>query len=302
MNVTMPQSSDYEPVSITDALIRSLDLAKKHQGLPGGIPSGYPSLDRLTRGWEPGELVVIGARPAIGKTLLALGMARNAAVRFHVPTAYFSLEMSATELADRLIVSEIGLSMDKLRGQKTISEEEWPDIICDLGELACGKLFIDDSPGPRIGELGDRIRSLADKQGVKVFFIDSFQSLFPDGGDVFSSQSAERADTLRRIKEIAMALDVTIILLTCVWRPTRRNYSGPILADLDSYCPSAEDYADTIILLHRDILGLNTDEESPNLMELRVVRNRNGATGTVDLIFDRERIRLVEPDEFDMPA
>ena len=293
MSKTNSEAAFYEPIGIKDALSRSLYLAEKRQGLPDGIPSGYPSLDKFTQGWAPGELVIIGARPAIGKTLLALGMARNAAVGFHVPTAYFSLEMSATELTDRLIVAEIGLSMDKLRGQEKVSKEEWQDIIWDLGKLADGDLFIDDSPGIRISELGGRIASMADKQGVKLFFIDSFQWLLPDEDASFSSKSEELEDTLYRIKEMAVKFGITIILLTNIGRPTRKNYSGPVLVDLDAYCPLAEDYADTIVLLHRDILGLNMDEKSTNRMELRVVRNRNGATGTVDLMFDRERIRLV---------
>ena len=129
---------------------------------------------------------------------------------------------------------------------------------------------------------------MADKQGVKLFLIDSFQMLFPDEDASFTSRSEELEDNLRRIKEIAVTLHVTVILLTNIRRPTRKNYSGPTFIDRDTYCPSAEDHADTIILLHRDILGLNMDEESLNLVELRVVRNRNGATGTVDL-FSTER-------------
>ena len=136
---------------------------------------------------------------------------------------------------------------------------------------------------------------MASDQGVKLVFVDSFMLVLPDEDMTFPSRNAELEDNLRHLKEIAMETGTAIVVLMWVRRPIRKNYSGPVLVDLDPYCPSAEDYADKIILLHRpEMFSFNPAYEKEEPLHLRVVMNRNGVTGTVALLFNRERDRLEE--------
>ncbi len=128
MNNQGPSSNIKKTIQIGDAINQTMELVEKRQGLSFGIPAGFPSLDRLTRGWGAGDLVVVGARPAVGKTLLALAMARNAAVGFSVPTGYFSLELSATMLTERMISSECGISIPALHGSDKLSAGDWQQM------------------------------------------------------------------------------------------------------------------------------------------------------------------------------
>ena len=296
MNTQEKQQEGSVPTQIGDAITRTLDILEKQQDFHFGIPSGFPSLDRLTQGWEPGELVLIGARPAIGKTVLALGMARNAAVGFNVPTAYFSLDLSEISLTKRMIVSETGIAFEKLNGGCRMEAGDWQQMESSLFKLSKAPLYIDDTPGVSLRELRKRVRRLVADQGVRLVFVDDLELLLPDSDDSFRTKAAERDAILEGVKALARELRITIVALTYLRRPTRKNYTGPVLADLEQYWPAADDLADIIILLHRDMFCISEDAERANLMELRVVRNRNGATGTVDLLFDRDRIRLKDLD------
>ena len=240
MNTEELLSRHRRPIKIGDAINQSLDLAEKNQLFSFGIPAGFPSLDRLTQGWNPGDLVILGARPAVGKTLLALAMARNAAVGFGEPTAYFSLETSSVQLTNRLIATESGVSVGKLLGKDKIDGSDWQRMEASLYDLAKAPLYIDDTPGLRITEFGKRVRSMAGELGVRLAVVDDFRLLLPDEDEAFPSWHAELEDNLRRLKETAVQSGVAILVLTWVRRPVRKNYTGPVLADLDPYCPSAE--------------------------------------------------------------
>lgn len=298
MNTDNTNNNSNALISIGDAINRTLELVEKRQELSFGIPAGFPSLDRLTRGWGAGDLVIIGARPAVGKTLLALAMARNAAVGFSVPTGYFSLELSATMLTERMISSECGISIPALHGSDKLSAGDWQQMEVVLHKLSKAPLYIDDTPGLRIGDLEGRIKAMARDYGIRLVFIDCFDLLTADDGSEFPSREKELEDNLRRLKAVAAELGVAIVLLTSVRRPVRKNYSGPVLLDLDPYCPLAEEYADKIILIHRpSFLGFIPSDSNTESFELRVVKNKNGAVGTVYLLFDREAVRLVDLDE-----
>lgn len=292
------------PVSIGDAINRSLELAEKDQSIPTGIPSGYPSLDRITRGWEPGELVVIGARPCIGKTALALGMARNAAVEFGVPTAYYSLETSTTELTDRLIVSESGLPLERLHGRTRMEDEDWQLVESSLARLSKAPLYIDDtasrSPGEyRFAGFRDQAGIMVNEHQVKLIFVDYLQVACPDWGRYAPEcLSHECKKNLRFLKEMTMVYGITIIVLTWIERPERWRGPSPTLLDLGDYCPCAEEYADKIILLERpSFYTFDVNEDGTEPLQVQVVQNRNGRTGQTELVFDRERIRVVESSE-----
>ena len=294
-------SHTHDYIWIADAINCSLAHTERDQNPVFGIPSGFPSLDRLTKGWGEGDLVVIGGRPCSGNTALALSMARNAAVDFSVPTAYFSFGTPFLDLSDRLIVSESGIPMQKLHGASKMENEEWQRLESSLKKLSRSPLYLDCMPAGIQGEcLLSEFKSKADRlageTGVKLFFVDGFQATIPDWvqwePDSLDHYSRKN---LRLLKDFARFYGAVIVVLTNIGRPKGTRYPGPFLKDLDGYCPHAEDFADKIILLHRPALhGLVPDEER-DALELRLVQNRNGRTGTAELLFDSERIRVVEP-------
>lgn len=298
MKSTHP-SHTHEYVWIGDAINLSLNQAEKDQNLVQGIPSGFPSLDRLTHGWNGGELTVFAARPAIGKTAFSLGIARNAAVDFGVPTLYFSLELPTIALTDRLIVSETGIPMAKLHGKDKLFSEDWSRMEESLRMLSNAPLYFDDTAGLTTEQFRQRVADLSARKGVKLVIVDHFHLVCGGEKETFSNRHQEEEAVMRCLKEAASAFGVSVIVLTYLKRPLRRNYSGPVLTDLYDYCPATEEYADKIILLDRPLLySLSASSEGrTDAMQLRLVKNKNGRTGTVELVFDRERVRVVNPEE-----
>lgn len=291
-------------IHIGEAINRSLEIAEKDQAGVFGIPSGYPSLDRITKGWGAGELIVIGARPCVGKTTLALGMARNAAVEFGVPTAYCTLESTTLELTDRLIVSESGIKMIQLEGRSRMDDDDWFHLEASLAKLVKAPLYFADTPAKapgeyRMGEFQVQAEALVNEKGVRLVFVDNLQEATP-GWARFAPEclAHECGKNLRFLKEMAARTGLTIVVLTLIERPEKWRGAGPTLPDLGDYCPCAEEYADKIILLHRPSLfsfDINENEWEP--LHLRVVQNRNGRIGQADLLFDRERLSVHEPME-----
>ena len=260
-----------QPVRIVEAINTSLEQAARSQGPALGIPSGFPSLDRLTRGWSAGDLVVIGGRPGMGTTALALGMARNAAVDFGVPTAFFSLDSTVLEMTDRLIVSESGIPMEKLYGELAMQDVDWQRMEASLKRLAEAPLYLDDTPPGlppeyRITEFQSKAEPLAKDRKVKLFVIDNLQATIPDWtGWEPDCLAHECRKTLHFLKRTAESLGVAIIVLTSLGRPVEKGIPWSTLRDLDVYCPDSVDFADKIILLHRPFISdfyKETDEEA----------------------------------------
>ena len=295
MNSTEKQPTSHRPIRIGDAINQALEMAENNQFPALGIPSGLPNLDRLTRGWKEGELIIIGSRPSVGKTTLALTLARNAAVEFGAPTAYFSMEMPATLLTERLIVSESGIPIDKLWGMDKIEEQDWQQVESSLSRLSESPLYIDDTPGMSIGKLRARVKDLAFNHGVKLFFVDYFQLLLPDEVDSALPISREREEELRFLKEMALEFRIAVIALSQVRRPTRKAFVTPVYAELETYCPFADEYADQIILLHRSEQHvLCADGTEP--IQLEVIKSNSGKTASLSCRFDRNRIRITDPN------
>ena len=283
-----------QPVRIVEAINTSLEQAAKSQGPALGIPSGFPSLDRLTRGWGKGDLIVIGGRPGTGTTALALGMARNAAVDFGVPTAFFSLESTVLEMTDRLIVSESGIPMEKLEGFERMEKEDWIHADASLKKLARAQLFLDDTPGLSPSDISERVRQLVKRRLVRAVFIDNLQAMIPDGKE--DSPREARSEMLRSLKEIATTFSVPVIVLTNVGRPKKARRIRPTVTDLDEYCPLSTDYADRIFLMDRPGL-LRFDRGEEDLIGLELVRNKRGRTGFADLVFDVDHFGISELQE-----
>ena len=286
------------PVHIGDAINKALEIVERNQDPFYGIPSGFMSLDRVTHGWQPRELTIIAARPAVGKTAFALSIARNAAVDFSIPTAYFSLEMSTVMLTSRLIVSESSVQFEKIRGIEKLENIDWYQMESSLSKLSKAPLYIDDTCALRTDEFMKKAKDLITQYSVKLIIVDYIHLM----GSMDHSRTMREKDdeVLLCLKEAAMVFGVSIIAISFIKRPIRKNYTKPILADLDVYCPTAVDYADKIILLHRpSILSLETNTDNMDLLQVDLVKNSVGDVGSFDLFLDKKRGRVVERDPYD---
>jgi replicative DNA helicase len=256
-------------IHIAEAVRRTKELTDNNQDTIIGIPSGFASLDKMTNGWQPGDLIVIGARPSVGKTTFALNLARNAAVDHNIPVAFFSLQLSAFSLTKRLFVSESETTLEN------------------------SPLYIDDSPMLTTEDIIEKVKDLTAEHAVKLVIID-FLHLIRDWDLRETNESI-----LIRLKEAASKYKVAIIALSYVLRPIRKNYTGPILSDLDVYCPYAVDFADKIILLHRpSLMSPDYQNKEYDLLDVRLVKNNTGdITGVmagVGLLLDKKTLRITE--------
>ena len=286
-----------ETVHIGDAINRTLEIVERDQDPFYGIPSGFMSLDRVTHGWQPRELTMIAARPAVGKTAFALSIARNAAVDFGVPTAYFSLEMSTVMLTRRLIVSESGIQFEKIRGVEKLESVDWFQMESALSKLSKAPLYIDDSCALTIDEFMKKVKDLITQYGVRLIIVDYIHLM--SNMDHARTVREKDDEVILCLKEAAMVYGVSIIAISFIRRPTRKNYTKPILTDLDVYCPSAVDYADKIILLHRpSFLSLEENAGNMDILQIDLAKNSIGDICSIDLFLDKERGRVVEQDGY----
>ena len=286
-----------ETVNIGDAINRTLEIVERDQDPFYGIPSGFMSLDRVTHGWQPRELTMIAARPAVGKTAFALSIARNAAVDFGVPTAYFSLEMSTVMLTRRLIVSESGIQFEKIRGVEKLESVDWFQMESALSKLSKAPLYIDDSCALTIDEFMKKVKDLITQYGVRLIIVDYIHLM--SNMDHARTMREKDDEVILCLKEAAMVYGVSIIAISFIRRPTRKNYTKPILTDLDVYCPSAVDYADKIILLHRpSFLSLEENAGNMDILQVDLAKNSIGDICSIDLFLDKERGRVVEQDGY----
>ena len=280
---------------ISEAIVEAMNIVEEVQRIETpGVPSGYPSIDRMTRGWNRGELIVIGGRPCVGKSTLLLRMARNCAVQFGLPAAVFSMQMSSAEVSNRLISAETGIPMEKLEGFERMEKEDWIHADASLKKLARAQLFLDDTPGLSPSDISERVRQLVKRRQVRAVFIDNLQTMIPDGKE--DSPREARSEMLLSLKEIATTFGVPVIVLTNVGRPKKAGRIRPTVTDLDEYCPLSTDYADRIFLVDRPGL-LRHDRDEEDLIGLELVRNKRGRTGFADLVFDVDHFGISELQE-----
>lgn len=253
-----------------------------------GIPSGFTELDAMTAGWQRTDMVIIAARPAMGKTALTLTLARNAAVRFNTGVALFSLEMAGVQLTQRLLCSEAELDAQKVRTGR-LEKHEWEQLIQRVGGLSKADIFIDDTPGLAIADLRAKARRLKAERNIGIIMIDYLQLMTGDtskGGN----REQEIAGISRSLKIIAKELDVCVIALSQLSRAveSRGGDKRPMLSDLRE-SGSIEQDADMVAFLYRpEYYGFEVDDEgnsTQGLAELIIAKQRNGPTGTVKLQF-----------------
>jgi len=278
--------------SIMHEAIMELEI-KKHQadGLTG-IPTGFTALDRVTSGWQKSDLVIIAARPGMGKTAFVVSAMRNAAVDFNKPVAIFSLEMSNIQLVNRLISAEAELESDKIK-KGNLADYEWEQLIHKTAKLSDAPIFIDDTPALTILELRAKARKLVAQHNVELIIVDYLQLMSGDSsksGGGPGNREQEIASISRSLKNIAKELNIPIIALSQLSRAVevRGGDKRPQLSDLRE-SGSIEQDADMVLFLYRpEYYGINADEEGNSvhgLGEVIIAKHRNGSLDSVKLKF-----------------
>ncbi len=269
--------------------IENIESAKNSETQLSGVSSGFMALDRITSGWQRSDLIILAARPAMGKTSFALSMARNIAVQFNKPVAIFSLEMSAVQLVTRLISSESELNSSKLR-KGDLAEYEWQQLNTRINALANAKIFIDDTPALTIFELRAKCRRLKQQHDIQMVFIDYLQ-LMSGGSEAKGNREQEISMISRALKALAKELNIPVLALSQLSRAVenRPGASGkPILSDLRESGAIEQD-ADIVLFIYRpEYYKMDTYEDgssTKNMADIIIAKHRNGATGEIKLKF-----------------
>jgi len=279
--------------------IERIEEAAKHEETLVGVPSGYTKLDRLTSGWQKSDLIIVAARPSMGKTAFALSMGRTIAVEHNRPIAFFSLEMSSVQLVNRLIVSETELPSNRIKNGN-LDEHEWKQLDTKIKQLVEAPIYIDDSPAISIFELRAKCRRLKLQHDIQLIIVDYLQ-LMTGPPNIFSREQ-EVSSISRSLKSIAKELDVPIIALSQLNRSVeiRSGSKRPQLSDLRESGAIEQD-ADMVIFIHRpEKYGLFEDDDGNSLVglaEILLSKNRNGPVGDIILRFREEFAKFVELDE-----
>ncbi|MEE3034313.1 MAG: replicative DNA helicase [Bacteroidota bacterium] len=269
---------------------KKIEEIANQEGL-SGISTGFERLDNLTSGWQPSDLIVIAARPGMGKTALSLSMARNISVNVKVPVAFFSLEMSSVQLITRLISAETGLSSEKLRTGKLV-DHEWKQLNVKVGDLEKAPLFIDDTPGLSIFDLRAKSRRLVSQHKIKLIIVDYLQLMTLGNNNNAGNREQEISNISRNLKSLAKELNIPIIALSQLSRAveTRSGPKRPQLSDLRESGAIEQD-ADIVSFIYRpEYYGIeewDDEERTPTAgqAELIVAKHRNGGLDKIRLKF-----------------
>ena len=281
--------------SVINQAISTIEKLQETTGL-SGVPSGFPSLDKITFGWQPSDLIIVAARPSMGKTAFVMNVARNAAVDHHMPVAFFSLEMPAIQLAMRMMVSETGLSSDKIKGGTKLEPFEWVQLEEKIKNLAKAPLYIDDTPSLPVMEFRSKVKRLVNQKGVRLVIVDYLQ-LMSGPSELKGMREQEVAAISRMLKATAKEMNVPIIALSqlsrdAVKRPGSNN--RPLLSDLRE-SGSIEQDADMVLFIHRyDYQGLSEDSSEIGKTDLIIAKHRNGEIGDVPLTFRASEVRFID--------
>lgn len=293
---------DYTQVEpVVDQAIKILQKAAANKGELTGIPTGYGKLDDMTAGWQASDLVIIAGRPAMGKTSFALSLAKNIAVDYQRPIAFFSLEMNNVQLVNRLISNVCEIEGKKiLNGQ--LDDEEWKRLDMNIGRLQTAPIYVDDTPGMSIFELRTKARRLVREKKVEIIMIDYLQLMNANGAR-FGSRQEEVSTISRSLKGLAKELDIPILALSQLNRTVegREGLEGkrPQLSDLRESGAIEQD-ADMVLFVHRpEYYRIFEDEKGNDLhgkAQIIIAKHRKGGTGDVLLDFRGEFTRFQNPD------
>ena len=280
--------------------IQELQVLKDHKDGLTGVPSGFTALDRITSGWQRSDLVIIAARPGMGKTAFVVSALRNAAVDFKMPVAIFSLEMASVQLVNRMISAEAELEGEKIK-KGNLADHEWAQLVHKTSRLSSAPIFIDDTPALSILELRAKCRRLKAEHNIQLIVIDYLQLMRGEQG---GNREQEIASISRALKGIAKELNVPVLALSQLSRgvETRGGDKRPQLSDLRE-SGSIEQDADIVMFLYRpEYYKITVDEEgmpTQGMGEVIVAKHRNGSTGTAKLKFVGKFTKFAD---FDAPA
>jgi replicative DNA helicase len=281
-------------VPIKDALIdvfNRIDFLSKQKGAITGIPSGFQDLDRMTSGFQRSDLIIVAARPSVGKTAFALNIAQNVGVRARECVAIFSLEMSASQLVQRIICAEGNIDANKIRSGKMETDEDWEKLTMAIATLSEANIFIDDSPTITVADIRAKCRRLKVEKGLGLIVIDYLQ-LIHGRGKAGENRQQEVSEISRTLKAIARELEVPVIALSQLSRGVeQRQDKRPMMSDLRE-SGSIEQDADIVAFLYRDDY-YDQESEKKNRIEIIVAKQRNGPVGTVELGFQKNYNKFV---------
>ncbi|AXN38999.1 replicative DNA helicase [Peribacillus butanolivorans] len=279
--------------NIKDVLVRTYDnieVLTTRKGDVTGIPTGFAELDRMTAGFQRNDLIIVGARPSVGKTAFALNIAQNVATKTEENVAIFSLEMGAEQLVMRMLCAEGNINAQNLR-TGSLTDEDWRKLTMAMGSLSNAGIYIDDTPGVRIGEIRSKCRRLKQEHGLGMILIDYLQLIQGDGrsGD---NRQQEVSEISRSLKALARELEVPVIALSQLSRGVeQRQDKRPMMSDIRE-SGSIEQDADIVAFLYRDDY-YDKESENKNIIEIIIAKQRNGPVGTVSLAFVKEYNKFV---------
>lgn len=241
---------------VVNEALEDIQRLQKSSGL-SGVPSGFPSLDKITQGWQASDLIILAARPSVGKTAFVLNLARNAAVDFNMPVAFFSLEMPSIQLAKRMMVSETRLNADKFRGGEPIRDWEWEQLDIQLKRLVKAPMYIDDTPSLPVMEFRSKVKKLVKQKGVRLIVVDYLQ-LMQGPSELRGMREQEVAAISRTLKATAKEMNVPIIALSQLSRQSENRQGSnrrPQLSDLRE-SGSIEQDADMVVFIHLSLIHI----------------------------------------------
>jgi len=295
-------TDDYQPLSqLLDPTFDEIDAIRDHGGALNGVPTGFADLDRLTNGLHPGQMIIVAARPGMGKSTLGLDFARSAAITNQLPTAFFSLEMSKTELVMRLLSAESTVSLTSIR-TGSMNEAEYERVVRTAVDVTSAPLFIDDSPNLTMMQIRAKARRLKQSHGLRLIIIDYMQLM--SSGKRVESRQVEVSEFSRQVKLLAKELGVPIVALSQLNRGPENRGSDregatqgvpkgrPVLSDLRE-SGSLEQDADVVILLYREDAYKEKSARTGEA-DFIVAKHRNGPTATISVAFQGHYSRFVD--------
>lgn len=291
-------SASHKFVAIADKVgdaWERIEALSNNEGAIRGVPTGFPELDNLLSGLHKSDLIILAARPSMGKTSLALDIARNAAVKHDVPVGIFSLEMSSEQLVDRMLSAESFVNSWKMRTGAVKAEEDFGKIRDALETLSKAPIYIDDKPGNNILAMRAVARRLKRERGIGLIIVDYLQLMAPTNTKASDSMVQQVTEISRSLKSLARELEVPVIALSQLSRAVEQRGGKPRLSDLrDS--GSIEQDADVVMFIHRED-KLNKESDRPNIAEILIEKHRNGPTGRCELYFDEKRTSFQSVDK-----
>jgi len=283
-------------IAIRDVLMEVFERVEflfNNRGGTSGIPSGFPDLDKMTSGFQRNDLIIVAARPSVGKTAFALNIAQNVGVRAKEAVAIFSLEMSAAQLVQRMICAEANVDAGRMR-TGFLESDDWEKLTMAIGSLSEAEIYIDDSASITVADIRAKCRRLKKERGLGMIVIDYLQLIHgrSGGGD---NRQQEVSEISRTLKAIARELEVPVIALSQLSRGVeQRQDKRPMMSDLRE-SGSIEQDADIVAFLYRDDY-YNPETEKKNIIEIIISKQRNGPTGTVELVFLKNFNKFVSVD------